>query len=383
MTSRAARLRVAMYTTVRPRCGISDYTAALTAALSTGADVSTVRIEAGTLNPLRLVRDAARLGGHDVCHVQHTYSFFGVDHLTYTLAIRLLRRRIRGPLLLTAHTVRPLGPTRYDGRLGSALANLVSAPAWHDVETFRAPEGVIVHARLHRERLVSRGVPAVRCHVIPPGVPAAVEVSESAVGAFRTRHAVAPGPVVGVFGFVDRSKRIVALVDALRRGGGASARVPTLLLAGGARLPEHEAVVAEVRQAAAAAGLADRVVVTGYLPPDEVPVALAAMDVVAVPYATDDSMSYSLHVALGQGRPVVATDVAPIAEVYERGQCLALVKRDSADAFADTLESLLDSPDARRHLSAAAREYAAAESMATAAARTLEAYRDIVETRRG
>ena len=42
--------------------------------------------------------------------------------------------------------------------------------AWHDVETFRRAAAVIVHAELHRERLLARGVDPDRCVVVPPPV---------------------------------------------------------------------------------------------------------------------------------------------------------------------------------------------------------------------
>ncbi|HZW73534.1 MAG TPA: hypothetical protein VFF43_08290, partial [Caldimonas sp.] len=156
-------MQVAMYTTVRERCGIADYSAALVPGLRDHVTLQTVALQPNRLNPCALATDARRLSAADVAHVQHTYSFFGVDQLTYTLAWRFLRAAIRAPLVVTAHTVRPPGPARFDGGLGSALANVVGAPAWHDVETFRRAQAVIVHAQLHRQRLLARGVAADRC----------------------------------------------------------------------------------------------------------------------------------------------------------------------------------------------------------------------------
>lgn len=373
------RLCVAMYTTARERCGIADYSAALAGPLRAHVDLDTVVLQPNRLNPLAIAADGRRLSRADVAHVQHTYSFFGVDQLTYTLAWRLLRRTIRVPLVVTAHTVRPAGPARYEGGLGSALANAVGAPAWHDVETFRRAAAVIVHARLHRDRLVARGVSAERCVVVPPGVPPRVAVDPAAVTAFRARHGLGSRPVVGVFGFVERGKRFALVVDALAElGGGREA--PALLIAGGPRLAEHEAVVAEVRAEARALG--DRLVVTGYLPPAAVPVALEAMDVVVVPYATEDSVSYSLHVALAQGRPVVATALAPVRELEERGRCVALVSPDDPHDLAKTLGALLEDAAARRRLAEAARQYAAAESVEVAARRTAEVYARVREAAR-
>jgi glycosyltransferase involved in cell wall biosynthesis len=368
-----------MYTTARERCGISDYSAALAPALAARVDLDRVVLRPNRLNPLALVADGRRLSRAEVAHVQHTYSFFGIDQLTYTLAWRLLRRSIRVPLVLTAHTVRPPGPARFEGGLGSALANAVGAPAWHDVETFRRADLVIVHCRLHRDRLLARGVAPERCRVIPPGVPPAVAVSPRARTAFRERHGLGDRPVLGVFGFFERSKAFALVLEALAAVG----EGPVLLLAGGPRRTEHEPLVAEIRTAAAAAGLERRVVITGYLPPEDVPVALEVMDLVVVPYATDASVSYSLHVALAQGRPIVATDLDPLREIQTRGGCLSLVRPDDPHDLAKTLRGLLDDAEARHRLAEAARAYARAASTDAAAERTVEAYRAARETARG
>ena len=373
-------LHAAMYTTVRPRCGIADYSAALLPALRVRVPVETVVLRPNRLNALALAADARRLSAADVAHVQHTYSFFGVDPLTYTLVWRLLRATIRAPLVVTAHTVRPAGPPRYDGGLGAALANAVGAPAWHDVETFRRAEMVIVHASLHRDRLVARGVHPDRCVVVPPPVPPRADVDAAAVKAFRERHGLGMRPVIGVFGFVERSKRFALVLDALAEIGRGDA--PRLLVAGGPRLAEHDAVLADVRADAVRAGVADRLVVTGYLPPAEIAVALEAMDIVVVPYATEDSVSYSLHVALAQGRPVVATALTPLRELQQRGECLALVQPDNPLDLAKTLGALLDDPTAREALSRATRAYAAAHSADMTARRTVEVYARAREARR-
>ena len=371
---------VKVYTTVGARCGIADYSAALLPALRAHVAVETVVLRPNRLNPFALAVDARRLSAADVAHVQHTYSFFGVDQLTYTLAWRLLRAAIRAPLVITAHTVRPPGPARYVGGLGAALANAVGAPAWHDVETFRRAEAVIVHASLHRDRLLARGVSPDRCVVVAPPVPPRVPVDAAAVKTFRDRYRLGTRPVVGVFGFVERSKRFALVLDALAELPRADA--PVLLVAGGPRLTEHDEVLAGVRADAARAGLADRLVVTGYLPPADVPVALETMDVVVVPYATEDSVSYSLHVALAQGRPVVATALAPLCELQQRGDCLALVQPDDARDLAKTLGTLLDDPGARGRLAQAARAYARASSADVAARRTVEVYAHAREVRR-
>src|SRR5206468_1417017 len=168
------RLRVGMYTTVGPRCGIADYTQELVSILAVHADITTIPLFAANLNPIMPVIAGLRLNGQDIAHIQHTYSFWGVDQLTYTLFIRILFTCIRAPMVLTAHTVRDQGPARFDGGLGSRLANAVDAPAWIDCETFRRADAVIVHADFHKQRLVARGLSPDRIHVVSPGIPSRV-----------------------------------------------------------------------------------------------------------------------------------------------------------------------------------------------------------------
>ena len=365
------RLRVGMYATVGPRCGIADYTRELVTALAVHADITTIPLRAANLNPLRPVLAGLRLSCQDVAHIQHTYSFWGIDQLTHTLLIRILFTCIRTPMVLTVHTVRDEGPARFEGGLGSRLANAVGAPAWIDVETFRRADAVIVHADFHKQRLVARGLPPDRIHVIPPGIPSRVPVQAGEVEAFRARVGIPSGSqTVGVLGFLEGSKRFSDLMEAVV----SLPNRPFLLLAGGPRLPAHETIRMDLAAAAARYGVSDRLVVTGYLEPVEVPIALETMDVVVVPYATDSSMSYSLHRALGQGRPVVATDLPAMREVQARGSCLALVPSADPAALRETLARLLADAPARARLAAAAHTYAVRESMATAAARTLRVY---------
>lgn len=365
------RLRVGMYASVGPRCGIADYTRELVNALAVHADITTIPLCAANLNPLRPVLAGLRLSCQDVAHIQHTYSFWGIDQLTHTLLIRILFTCIRTPMVLTAHTVRDQGPARFAGGLGSRLANAVGAPAWIDCETFRRADAIIVHADFHKQRLVARGLPPGRIHVIPPGIPSRVPVQAGEVEAFRARVGIPSGSqTVGVLGFLEGSKRFSDLMEAVV----SLPNRPFLLLAGGPRLPAHETIQMDLAAAAARYGVSDRLVVTGYLEPAAVPIALEAMDVVVVPYATDSSMSYSLHRALGQGRPVVATDLPTMREVQARGSCLALVPSADPAALRETLARLLADVPARARLAAAAHTYAVRESMATAAARTLRVY---------
>ena len=64
-----AKLSVGMYTTVGDRCGIADYARALTDALAPTAEVATIPLRPGGLNPVAIVRAGVRLSRKDVAHV--------------------------------------------------------------------------------------------------------------------------------------------------------------------------------------------------------------------------------------------------------------------------------------------------------------------------
>src|SRR5260370_24891188 len=98
------------------------------------------------------------------------------------------------------------------------------------------------------------------------------------------------------------------------------------------------------------------------------------MEVVGVTYADEDSVASSLHVAIAQGRPVVATAVAPLRELEERGHGIALVQPDDPHDLAKTLAALLDDAAARARLAAAARAYAATQPVDGTARPTSEGY---------
>ncbi len=369
-----ARLRIGMYTSVGSRCGIAKYTEDLIGALNAHADIETIPLRPGCLNPLRQLLAGWRLSRCDIAHVQHTYSFFGHDPLTYTLLTRVLFAVTRAPLVLTAHTVRKPGPTRFDGGIGSQCANAVAAPAWLDVKTFQSADAIIVHAEHHKQQLSARKISPDRIHVISPGVPARVDIPGTSRNHFRARFKIpADMKTVGVLGFLEDSKRYTDVMEAIADLPGH----PFLLIAGGPRLASHGGVLGTLKKEAEARGIQGRFVITGYLSESDIPIALEAMDVVVVPYSTDQSMSYSLHRALGQARPVIATDIPTIREIYARGPCLALVPTGEPTALRQTLRRLLEDQEARTHLESEARSYAEHESTQIVAARTLEVYRHI------
>lgn len=148
--------------------------------------------------------------------------------------------------------------------------------------------------------------------------------------------------VSSLYGFKNHRRLIQAFALLVRRHD-----VPhRLILAGG----DADVTGTELEALAADLGVADRVVIPGGVPHDEIPALLAHADAVAY---TSLYETFGLPVleALGSGRPLVASDRGAIPEVA--GGAARLVDPESVDSIADGLGDVLLDEELRARLVAA------------------------------
>jgi glycosyltransferase involved in cell wall biosynthesis len=131
--------------------------------------------------------------------------------------------------------------------------------------------------------------------------------------------------------------------------------------------------------AARAAAERDRlpVVFTGRRPAQEIPSFVAACDILASPRIAGTNTPLKIYSYLRSGRPIVATDLRTHTQVLEPGTAV-LVPPEPA-AFAAAVGELIDDPDARAGIAAAAGALSARKySRASYIERTREAYRRLL-----
>lgn len=176
--------------------------------------------------------------------------------------------------------------------------------------------------------------------------------------------------ILGIFGYITPAKGHRLAVAAL-------AQLPkdvVLLVAGGVRRSRDQVVLDDLQRDIAAAGLQDRVRITGFVEEGDVPAHIAACDLLLYP-ATHADSSYSLVTGLAYGcAPVVASDVYGHREVAERKAGIALFPSGDAAALARCSEELLGSPERRVALLAEAAAYAADNTWSAVAERTRQVY---------
>ena len=143
-----------------------------------------------------------------------------------------------------------------------------------------------------------------------------------------------------------------------------------LLLAGGAELPTHKAVMESCRKAAEELGLKERVCFLGHR--DDVPALLAACDV-AILSSLHEGLPLSALEAMASGRPFVASDVSGLRDIV-RGAGILFPCGD-AERLAQIIGRFREDKGLREGIAASCRKRAEKYDIA----KTVDGYRKMYE----
>jgi glycosyltransferase involved in cell wall biosynthesis len=374
-----------MWSSWETRCGIASYAAALVEQLRVlGVEVDVTPVPYTDRDPARMAETLARLNAADLVHLQHEYTFFG-GIAPGSSSLSRYYADLTVPRVVTAHTVftaAELLRVKHETRWRQLLAKqlLSRYPPYRatvERQPFRGAAAVVVHTEDARSKMVARGIEPERIHVLAAGVPSPVTAATAHVEAMRSKFGLAGRKVVSIFGYVTQDKGYETALEALRKLPPAV----KLLVAGGSRVEREQGYQEQLTEAIRAQNLTERVAITGYLDDAEIAAAMALTDVVLVPHLVANG-SYSVMLALGYGKPVLASDLACFRDIHQQGEPIELFKMGDEYALAERLGFLLASANARKHLAAAALEFAAAQSWRAVAERTLAVYEQALSATR-
>ncbi len=307
--SREGALRVGMVTVWGSRGGVAGYSRFLIDAVSPKAVDWTVLAEESSAplvapDDARVVRcwrtrrrDDLRRLLHEVerrdLHVVHFQFHDGYfEHTALAEAISTTKRQGRR-VVVTFHKTRDV---KEDGRVRS-LADIADALAAADL--------LLVHTDEDRVRFGQWGLGA-NVRVLAHG---AVQFPIRDREQVRTQLGLTAQPIIATFGFMGPRKRLLELIEAtdLVRRTHPGAMLLALAALGSGR-PSHDYYCSSVMRLTELR-LHDRVrIVTRFLAPDEIAVALQASDVVVLPYREEgESCSGAARFALASGRPVLVS----------------------------------------------------------------------------
>jgi len=342
------------------RDGVGDYVVRLAAALT--ARGATVRIlhtgpSAGiggarsvgpAWSPAALVRAARAARRADVVHVQFAPSMYGFRVGIGLLPLLLGRRR----LVTTLHEY---GWWRWERRAPDRLWRRIESLRLADRETallVPSADGVITTNRAHEDAVRRRFPTGVATTTVPIGANVAVASGLDPAAARRSvrRELDVPEgvPLLAFFGFVHPVKGVRYLAEALAalRTEGRDAHAVVVGGFESLALPADEAAAfeADLRADIAAAGVEDRVHITGFRAPDDVSRLLRGADAGVLPFTHGvTAKSGSLLTLLAHGLPVVVTaGEEPEPELVDGDRVVVVPVVRDGDALAAGLRRVLD-----------------------------------------
>lgn len=257
----------------------------------------------------------------------------------------LLARRAGIPLILEVNAPLAQEEARFRGLRLGAFARW--AEGWI---LRRADRVVVVSAALadHARRL---GVSGERIMILPNGTDPRIFNHQVSGSRVRRQLGLNGQFVIGFSGTLKPWHGLHYLIGAMTR---IKERAPALVLLVIGDGPERAALETQAR----AAGLSERIHFVGSITHDEVGAHLAACDVLTAPYGHLKNLWFSpLKVAeyLAVGRPVIASAIGQLQELYSEETGVALVAPGDEGALADALVDLATHEDRRAALRSAAR----------------------------
>lgn len=333
----------------------------------TAAGGSLLKFPAATKSPLRMLANAHRLArlirdeGVDLVHARSRAPAWSA---------LLAARRTGIPFVTTYHGI--YGQTSaLKGFYNSVMArgDIVIANSLRTAEIIRSRHGT------DSDRLVAiyRGID------LEAFEPSRVDLKRAA--ALRAAWGANPGDAVvlqlaRLTGWKGQEVTLAALASLARRGD----TRPRLVLAGDAQGRDDYA--AHLARAASEAGIGDRVVIPGRIEAADVPVAMAAADVIVVASTEEEGFGRAAVEAQAAGVPLVASGHGALLETVAAPPDVPASLRTGwrvppgdAESLADALaEALALTTEERDALAARARANARRFSLEQMTAATLEVY---------
>jgi glycosyltransferase involved in cell wall biosynthesis len=267
----------------------------------------------------------------------------------FNLAGLALARRLGVPHLLEVNAPLRLERERTKGLVLSRTA------AWTERLLLSSTDGIFAVSTALRRYLVAHGAAPERTFVLPNGVdlqrfrPARLD--ESARARFRLRR---DARVIGFAGSLKPWHGVDVLLRAFARVHRARPDTQLLVVGEGPEAPA-------LRDQAGRLGLMESVIFTGAVGHDDMPLAIASMDVATAPYRSVPEFYFSplkLYEYLACGVATVASDAGEIASVVRDGSTGLLCPPDDDARLSAALLRLVDDPTLRVQLGRAGRAQA-------------------------
>lgn len=252
------------------------------------------------------------------------------------------KRRFGLPLLLEVNAPLFEERSRFDG---IALPGLAS---WSENFAWRNADLVLPVTQVLAERVKAAGVDAERIRVIPNGINRDAFSHLPSAEESKRKFGLEGRTVLGFVGFMREWHGLDRVLTFMAQAP-QSESLHALFIGDGPARPGLEKLAAEL-------GLQEQVTITGVMPRDEVPQALAAFDVALQPAVVDYASPLKLFEYLALGLPIIAPDSPNIREILDDGKNAVLFRDGDDESFVASLARVCDDASLRARLSQSARD---------------------------
>ncbi|MCS4540975.1 MAG: glycosyltransferase [Euryarchaeota archaeon] len=313
------------------RNGLSAYTAFLIEKLRNYVEVSPISFYQNRTmpllkefsSPIKIRKICKRIEEIDptVVHIQFTTVAY--PKVSFSLLLSLLRKLNR-PIVLTQHEAIP-------------EIRKIKLRTGYEKFIYEKVDAIIAHTEHIKKYLLDIGVPKEKVAIIPHGVHIASKISK---GEAREKLNLSSNALILlVFGYISRHKGIEYAIKAMRsiRKDVEQAR---LIIAGGLPpLSNDFAYLKKLKALSEAEGVVGKTLFTGYVEDELISSYHRAADILLLPY-TNASESGILHLAVGAGLPIIASNIKGLEIVSQNGIGLSVDPYDS-ESIAAAVKRLL------------------------------------------
>jgi glycosyltransferase involved in cell wall biosynthesis len=290
--------------------------------------------------------------------IAHVAAIVGADLIHSTsnwmvgLPALIAARRIGRPFCYEMRGIWEL--TRASNRPGYELSDHYDLFRKMEALTAREADLVLTITPQVRDDLARRGVDTARMRPAPNGVDTSRFKPTPKDPELKAKFGIKDEVI---FGFVGSFAEYEGLIDACRAALHLRERnLPFKLL-----LVGDGAVFEEVRQFCAEHGLEEIVVLTGRVPFTEAPRYYSLVDVALAPripvMVTEMVAPLKPFEAMAMGKPVIGSDVAPLAEIIREGKTGWLFPKGEVSALGSLMARVVESRHHLPEMGAAARDF--------------------------
>lgn len=356
-------MKISFFTSWATQCGIADYSSSFRNAVERMG--MTVNIIPASENKKlsHFIKLGKSMNNADIAHIQHEYSFFGRKVFQQSALFFFFLRQIKIPIVITLHELMLPTAGRFY-RLRRFLLFFIQRLL------FSKAALIFVHTKRHHKTLLQMGIRKETVVFFPHPIPEIEERSNSN-NKYKELFGISAKNVFTIFGFVFPRKGYELAINAIKDMDDS-----VLIIAGGKNQNEESGYFYDLTKKIKALKLQNRVVITGYIPENDIYKVMGATDIAIAPFL-DMYGSGSLSLSIAYHKPIIASDIEPMLDLKKQGLGLELFESGDSGDLKDKMLALIHNETEKTKLINLTKQYSKDYSYTSSALKMIGFYKKL------